>query len=56
MRPHNWGRFGFGSWLANAATRMHGNKLAAALANKLARIVWSVLRHHKRFDEGLAAV
>jgi hypothetical protein len=33
---------------------MHRNKLAAALAYKLARIAWSVLRHNKRFDEALA--
>ena len=56
MRPQNWERFSFGPWLTNAAGRMHRNKLAAALANKLARIAWSVLRHHRRFDEALAAV
>ena len=56
MRPHNWEKFSFGPWLTNAAVRMHRNKLAAALANKLARIAWSVLRHHRRFDEELAAV
>ena len=51
MRPHNWRRFSFGPWLeAAAAARMHKNKLAAALANKLARIAWSVLRHGKTFD------
>jgi len=35
MRPHNW-------WLERASQRMHKNKLAAALANKLARIAWSM--------------
>lgn len=50
MRPHNWHRFSFGPWLEAAAARMHKNKLAAALANKLARIAWSVLRHGKTFD------
>lgn len=50
MRPHNWQRFSFGSWLEQASQRMHKNKLAAALANKLARIAWSVLRHGNRFD------
>jgi len=54
MRPHNWERFSFGPWLKEAATRMHRNKLAAALANKLARIAWSVLRHDKNFDEAMA--
>jgi hypothetical protein len=29
---------------------MHKNKLAAALANKLARIAWSVLRNGQTFD------
>jgi chromosome condensin MukBEF MukE localization factor len=29
---------------------MHKNKLAAALANKLARVAWSVLRNGRRFD------
>lgn len=50
MRPQNWDKFSFGPWLTEAATRLHRNKLATALANKLARIAWSVLRHQKRFD------
>lgn len=50
MRPHNWEKFSFGPWLAGAAPRLHRNKLATALANKLARITWSVLRHEKAFD------
>lgn len=50
MRPHNWEKFSFGPWLKEASMRMHKNKLAAALANKLARIAWSVLRHGNRFD------
>jgi transposase len=50
MRPHNWEKFSFGPWLEKASMRMHKNKLAAALANKLARIAWSVLRHGKTFD------
>ncbi len=50
MRPHNWEKFSFGPWLKEASQRMHKNKLAAALANKLARIAWSVLRNGKAFD------
>jgi transposase len=49
MRPHNWSRFSFGSWLEQASARMHKNKLAAALANKLARIAWSILRNGGTF-------
>jgi hypothetical protein len=33
---------------------LHWNKLAVALANKLARIAWSVLRHDRAFDTHLA--
>jgi transposase len=44
MRPKTWGKFSLGAWLTAASPRMHRNKLAAALANKLARIAWSVLR------------
>jgi transposase len=50
MRPPNWERFSFGVWLRNAAPRLHRNKLATALANKLARIAWSILRNEKAFD------
>jgi transposase len=50
MRPQNWPKFSFGPWLEQAASRLHRNKLATALANKLARIAWSVLRHGRPFD------
>ncbi len=50
MRPKNWEKFSFGPWLEQAQGRMHKNKLAAALANKLARIAWSVLSNGKKFD------
>jgi transposase len=40
-RPQNWPRFSFGTWLKAASERLHRNKLAVALANKLARIAWS---------------
>ena len=50
MRPNNWQKFSFVPWLTQAATRLHRNKLATALANKLARIAWSVLANDKAFD------
>ena len=50
MRPQTWERFSFGAWLKAAQPRLHRNKLATALANKLARIAWSVLRHNVAFD------
>jgi transposase len=55
MRPHNWVRYSFGAWLKTASERLHRNKLAVALANKLARIAWSVLRNDKAFDTHLEA-
>jgi transposase len=56
MRPQNWEKFSFGPWLAMASRRLHKNKLATALANKLARIAWSILRNAKPFDSHLPAV
>jgi transposase len=50
MRPHRWPDFSFGAWLIRAEPRMHRNKLAVALANKLARTAWSVLHHGTTFD------
>ena len=50
MRPHRWPDFSFGDWLAGACERMHRNKAAVALANKLARMAWSILRHKTAFD------
>lgn len=50
MRPKNWHKFSFGSWLEAASMRMSHNKLGVALANKLARIAWSVLNSGIEFD------
>lgn len=50
MRANRWPDFSFGDWLAKAAERMNRNKLAVALANKLARMAWSILRHKTAFD------
>jgi class 3 adenylate cyclase len=46
----NWEKYSFGTWLKGAAKRLHRNKAATALANKLARITWSVLRNDNTFD------
>src|SRR5258708_17661440 len=37
-------------WLEAAKKRLHHNVLAIALANKLARIAWSVLAHGRTFE------
>jgi transposase len=55
IRPQNWPRYSFGAWLKTAAERLHRNKLAVALPNKLARIAWSVLRHDRAFDTHIEA-
>ncbi|MFL5269301.1 MAG: transposase, partial [Stellaceae bacterium] len=39
-----------GGWLRALMQRCHGNVAVVALANKLARIVWAVLRHRTAFN------
>lgn len=51
-KPRSWAKFGLDGWLSAAARRLHHNVLAAALANKLARIAWSVLYHGRSFAGG----
>ena len=46
----NWERYGLKAWIETAAHRLHPNKLAIALANKLARIAWAVLRRGRDFE------
>jgi transposase len=48
-KPGSWAKFGLRARLAAAAKRLHHNILAAALANKLARIAWSMLYHGRSF-------
>jgi transposase len=55
LRPANWPRHGFGRWLASASRRLHRNVLAVALANKLARIAWSVLAGERTYEFRSAA-
>ena len=50
LRPKNWPKHSFGPWLEAASRRMHRNVLAVALANKLARIAWSVLAGERRYE------
>lgn len=60
MRPHRWNALGLGPWLRGVVARMPHNKAAVALANKLARTAWSVLRCGSKYeverDEALAAI
>jgi transposase len=50
LRPTNWSKHDFGAWLVRAAQRLHPNVLAAALANKLARIAWTVLAQERNYE------
>jgi transposase len=50
VRRESWERYGLKSWIEAAARRLHPDKLAIALANKLARIAWAVLRHGRNFE------
>ena len=50
LRPASWPKHSFGIWLARAAQRLHRNVLAAALANKLARIAWTVLAQERSYE------
>jgi len=60
MYPHLWDAIGLGPWLRGVVSRMPHNKAAFAVANKLARIAWSVRRHGKIYtvagDETLGAI
>jgi transposase len=50
LRPANWAKHSFGLWLTAAAQRLHHNVLATALANKLARIAWTVLARGRSYE------
>ena len=54
LRPTNWAKHSFGPWLAAAAKRLHHNVLATALANKLARITWTVLAQGRSYERRAA--
>ena len=50
IKPQSWERHGLKRWLDAAKQRLHRNVLAIALANKLARIAWSVLARGRAFE------
>jgi transposase len=50
IKPKSWERHGLKSWIEAARKRLHRNILAIALANKLARIAWSVLARGRDFE------
>ena len=50
LRPASWAKHSFGPWLMAGVKRLHHNVLAAALANKLARIAWSVLAQRRNYE------
>src|SRR3989475_8336482 len=50
IKPMSWERQGLKSRIEAAKRRLHRNVLAIALANKLARIAWSVLAHGRNFE------
>jgi len=56
VKPKIWERHGLKPWIEAAKKRLHHNVLAIALANKLARIAWSVLARDRNFEAGSIAV
>ena len=50
IKPQSWERHGLRQWIEAAKKRLHRNVLAIALANKLARIAWSVLARGRTFE------
>ena len=54
IRQKNWERHGLKPWIEAARKRLHHNVLAIALANKLARIAWSVLARGRGFEPTFA--
>ena len=50
VKPTRWAGHGIQPWIEAAKKRLHHNVLAIALANKLARIAWSVLARGRTFE------
>ncbi len=55
MHPGSWPKHDFGAWLLQAKQRLHRNVLATALANKLARIAWTVLHEGRCYEPRVSA-
>jgi transposase len=55
IKPKIWERHGLKPWIEAAKKRLHPNVLAIALANKLARIAWSVLARGRSFETSVIA-
>jgi hypothetical protein len=55
IRQDSWERYGLKPWIESARKRLHRIVLAIALANKLARIAWSVLAHGRGFEASTVA-
>ena len=50
VKSNRWEGHGLKPWIETAKKRLHHNVLAIALANKLARIAWSVLARGRAFE------
>jgi transposase len=50
IKPSRWESHGLKHWIEAAKKRLHRNVLAIALANKLARVAWSVLARGRAFE------
>src|SRR6202158_2935516 len=50
IKPKSWERHGLKPWIEAAKKRLHRNVRAIALANKRARIAWSVLARGRNFE------
>jgi transposase len=50
VKPNRWEGHGLKHWIEAAKKRLHHNVLAIAMANKLARIAWSVLARGRTFE------
>jgi transposase len=50
VKPNRWQGHGLKPWIEAAKKRLHPNVLVIALANKLARIAWSVLARGRAFE------